>query len=76
MTIKEYLKGRVYYEPGGQIIFCGKGKFGDGHILDIADVRGWGEIQHLFEDQQKCIDFQDGIGEFIAQAIREKLEKL
>lgn len=76
MSIKEYLDGEIYYDNNGQMIFCNKGKEGQSHLLDISSVRGWGEIQHLFPDMNKAAKFQDELGEFIAQAIREKLAKL
>jgi hypothetical protein len=75
MTIKEYLNGNIYYEPAGQMIFCNKKKE-DSLILNIGSVRGWGEIQYLFKDKQDAAKFQDELGVFIAEAIKEKLEKL
>jgi hypothetical protein len=76
MTIKEYLKGTIHYEPAGQMIFCNKEEMGDSLFLTIGDVRGWGQIQYLFPNLNKAAKFQDELGEFIAEAIREKLEKL
>jgi hypothetical protein len=74
MTIKDYLKGKVYYEPAGQMIFCRKDD--DSHILDVSSVRGWGKIQYSFKTFTEAAKFQDDLGEFIAEAIREKLKKL
>lgn len=45
----------------------------------IAEVRGWGAIQNLFKrkdgsiDDEKAAQFQDQLGQFIADAITEKL---
>ena len=54
----------VEYSENGTYIYGADG-------LMIADVRGWGWIQKL-KDPEKT---QDEIGEFIAQAINEKLER-
>lgn len=54
----------VEYSSLGTYIFGADG-------LMIADVRGWGWIQKLDNPEQ----VQDGIGEFIAEAINEKLER-
>ena len=74
LTIKEYL-GTVYYDPSGQQIFSKDGE-GD-HIADmpqIIDVRGWGRLQNLFENYSEAAEFQDKVGQFIVDAINEKLE--
>ncbi len=48
----------------------------------IGQIRGWGAIQNLFKDSKGAIDmkaaadFQDEIGNFIADAINEKLQTL
>ena len=42
----------------------------------IADVRGWGAIQHLFKTEDEASKFQDEVGKFITEAIREKIERL
>ena len=39
----------------------------------IAEIRGWGAIQHLFKTGKEASDFQDYMGKFIADAINEKL---
>ena len=47
----------------------------------IADLRGWGAIQNLFKlkggaiDFEKAEKFQDDLGQWIADAINEKLER-
>lgn len=64
-------------------------KYGSGYIWGckgdklemIADVRGWGSIQTLFMnedgevDYTKAEEFQDELGQWIAQAISEKLQR-
>lgn len=51
-------------------------KYDHGYIWDadgnmIAQVRGWGRLQYLPNPEDK----QDSIGQFVADAINEKLEK-
>ena len=41
----------------------------------IADVRGWGALQYEFKTEEEASKFQDEVGEFIAKAIREKVER-
>jgi hypothetical protein len=47
----------------------------------IAEIRGWGAIQNMFINKDGSINFedaekfQDELGEFIADAINEKLMK-
>jgi hypothetical protein len=47
----------------------------------IADIRGWGAIQNLFVNKNGTInekeaeDFQDALGQFIVDAINEKILK-
>jgi hypothetical protein len=72
MRTTEYLKGRFWYDPSGQMIFLIK----NGNSQLIADIRGWGAIQHLFKmdenGQKEAGKFQDEIGEWIAEALNEK----
>lgn len=44
--------------------------FLDAENKHIADIRGWGFIQYLDSPEKQ----QDSMGEFIAQAINEKLK--
>lgn len=50
------------------------------HLQHILDVRGWGAIQHLFPQskigQDNAAKFQDQIGQFIVDAINEKLASI
>jgi len=41
----------------------------------IVSIRGWGAVQHLFKTYDECKEFQDELGEFICEAINEKLKK-
>jgi hypothetical protein len=77
-TITEFIGEKVIYDQMGQMIF-GVNKHGS-HQL-IADLRGWGAIQNLFMlnggriDMEKAEAFQDNLGQWIIDAINEKLEK-
>jgi hypothetical protein len=42
----------------------------------ILDMRGWGEIQHLFKTHEEAEAYQDEVGAFVAAAINEKLNRL
>ena len=73
MTVEKWLSD-VYYDEWGTHIW--NKVDADGGSQLIADVRGWGAIQNLFKTPEEAEKFQDEVGEFITQAIREKLEKL
>ena len=70
MTIKKWLSN-VYYDDYGTHIW---NRENDEQNQLVADVRGWGRIQNIFPDNESAQKFQDEVGEFIAQAIREKVE--
>ena len=79
MGIKDFLGKDVYYDKTGQMIFANQK---DGHQQLIINVRGWGAIQNHFRDENDNYDteeatvFQDKLGEFIAEAINEKIKTL
>lgn len=68
----------VKYDDAGQKIWAVQH---NGHHQMVADVRGWGAIQNLFPlpkgavDFDKAAEFQKLMGEFVTQAIREKIDK-
>lgn len=76
MKAEDFIGPEVIYDPSGQIIW---GKKEKGELQMIADIRGWGAIQNLFKRPDKSIDFekasafQDEVGEWIADAINQKL---
>jgi len=72
MTIEQWLKD-VYYDEWGTCIWS---KDEDGGNQMVADIRGWGAIQNLFNTPEEAEQFQDEVGEFIVQAIKEKLSTL
>jgi hypothetical protein len=72
MTIEKWLSNVKYYAEGGTYIWNEDEK---GELQMIADIRGWGALQYEFKTEEEAFDFQDEVGEFIAQAIREKVER-
>lgn len=73
MTIEKWLSD-VYYDKWGQMIF---NKIeADGASELIADIRGWGSLQYKFETDDEAAKFQNEVGMFITEAIREKIERL
>lgn len=66
----DYIK-EAYYDPFGTMIFAKEGN----DIQMLADVRGWGRIQHMFKTEQEAENFQDKVGQFIVDAINEKIER-
>lgn len=71
MKPSEFIGDRVNYDSYGQMIFANKG---NSQQL-LLDVRGWGAIQNLFKTEDEAAVFQDQLGEWIADAINEKLKK-
>ena len=72
MTIPEYIKGEVTYDELGPYLWIDTPKDG---VQMLAQVRGWGHIKHLFKDQNEAMKFQVQVGEFIADAINEKIKR-
>lgn len=81
MKIEEFIGERATYDQFGQKIYGVKGKGKNEIFQMIADVRGWGAIQNLFLDEKDRLDekaagkFQDDLGQWIADAISEKLQR-
>lgn len=71
MEVKDYLKN-VFYDDAGQMLFANHDDHG---CLMVAEIRGWGALTgsqyNLPEDV--AAKFQDKMGQFIADAIKEKL---
>jgi len=72
MTIEKWLSN-VYYDEYGTHIWNKENSDGGSQL--VADIRGWGRLQNEFKTEEEAAKFQDEIGEFIAQAIREKLAR-
>ena len=71
MTIEKWLSD-VYYDEYGTHIW---NKEQDGESQLVAELRGWGALLKEFETMTEAEQFQDKVGEFIVQAIREKIER-
>ena len=65
MKITDYINGKVSYDEGCVWI----------NDLMILQVRGWGNIQYILPTQKEAEAFQDQVGQFIADAINEKIER-
>lgn len=79
MKIKDLINGRVTYDKfGGQYFWINEP---EGGCQMLAEMRGWGHIQNMFKDKKGEIDieaaskYQDEVGDWIAKAINEKLER-
>jgi hypothetical protein len=72
MTIEKWLSD-VYYDEYGTHIWNREDADGGSHL--VADVRGWGRLQNEFKTQDEAANFQDEVGKFIAEAIREKIQR-
>ena len=73
MTIEKWLSD-VYYDNYGQYIWNRLNK--KGSVEMVAEIRGWSSLQYEFKTEEEAEKFQDEVGEFIAQAIREKIERI
>jgi hypothetical protein len=72
-NIKKFIEtNNIIYDKEGQCLFVVQK---NGHHQMIGVIRGWGAIQKLFNNMEVAEDFQDQLGQFIADAIKEKLEK-
>ena len=72
MTLKQWLKD-TYYDEFGQYLWSKQDT--DGGSQMIGEIRGWGALQHCFETEEEASKFQDEVGRFIVEAIREKIER-
>lgn len=76
--ISDFIDGNVTYDSEGQYFWVNAP---NGGLKMLAELRGWGAIQNLFKtkgkyDLDSAAVFQDHLGEFIAEAINEKMQKL
>ena len=73
MTIEKWLSD-VYQDSlvGGNKIW---NKEQDGGSQLVAELRGWGALLKEFETMTEAEQFQDEVGRFIVEAIREKIKR-
>ena len=72
MTVKEFIGKKVIYDKETYYLWA---KEHGEYDKMIARIRGWAYIHSLFKTDEEAANFQDEIGEFIAQAINEKIER-
>ncbi len=78
MKITDFINGPVTYDKwGGQYFWINDP---DGGTQMLAEMRGWGGIQNLCRkkglSEEEYGAYQDQLGDFIAEAINEKIERL
>lgn len=77
MKPEDFIGDKAEYDKEGQMIW---GITKGDEMQMLLNVRGWGAIQNLFpmtkEGQNKAAKYQDEVGQWITDAINEKLEKL
>jgi hypothetical protein len=77
MKPQDFINGKVEYDKFGGQYFWIKSK--KGGLQMLAEMRGWGGIQKLFRLEDLSLDeaekYQDMLGDFIAEAINEKIER-
>lgn len=76
--VTDFIEGKVNYDKFGGQYFWIKLKNGGSQML--AELRGWGVIQNMYSEKGKfdletAGKFQDEVGDWIAEAINEKLER-
>jgi hypothetical protein len=72
-NIKRFIEtNNIIYDNGSQCLFAVQ-KSGQHQM--IGEIRGWGVIQELFNSMEEAESFQDELGQFIADAIKEKYER-
>ena len=72
MKVQKFIGVKATYDYQDQLIF---GNYENGEQQLIVDVRGWGAIQNLFSTTEEAMKFQDEVGQWITDAINEKLTK-
>ena len=77
MKITDFIDVKVTYDNYGQYFWINNSNEGQ---QMLAELRGWGKIQNMFKSKGKydldsAEKFQDELGEWVASAINEKLER-
>ena len=73
MTIEQWLSD-VYYDEYGTHIWNREDSDKGSQL--VAEIRGWGRLQNEFPTEKESEYFQDEVGRFIVEAIREKIERI
>ena len=72
MKIEKWLSD-VYYDEYGTHIWNKEDEDGGSQL--IAEVRGWGRLLNEFDTKEEAGKFQDEVGRFIVEAIKEKIAR-
>jgi len=79
MEIRDLINGKVTYDKyGGQYFWINDS---NGGCQMLAEMRGYGYIQNMFRKKDGTINFkeadlfQDKVGDWIADAINEKIKR-
>ena len=78
--IRDFINGKVTYDKFGGQYFWVNANDPKGGSQMLAELRGWGHIQNMFKNSNGDIDmdaaaeYQDQLGDWIADAINQKLE--
>lgn len=77
-TIKDFIQGKVTYDNEGQYFWAEQK---NGGVQMLGELRGWGHIQNMFVlkgkyDLELAGKFQDELGQFVADAINEKINRM
>lgn len=71
MNVEKFLEGAIFYEEDTQTIWLVQKS--DKTEIPIANVRGWSFFSNELMDFGEAVKTQDALGNFIADAIKEKL---
>jgi hypothetical protein len=73
--ITDFIKGKVSYDNYGQYLWV---NLIDDDKFMLGKIRGWGDLISSFKNlsTDQLAEFQEQIGQFVADAINEKIEKL
>jgi len=71
--ILNYLEGTIF--SNGLYVWKKTSHKGDQMLLDI-EIHGWGALKHKFATYEEARAFQDRVGDFIAEAIQEKVTRM
>ncbi len=69
MKITDFINGKVTYSKQGQYLWIDNG------MRLLAQLRGWGTFTKMFSTGKDAAKFQDEVGQFVADAINEKIER-
>jgi hypothetical protein len=79
--IRKFIGERVFYDEGGGGYIWGVADEGIQMIAQVdpeedyvLSIRGWGAIQKMFKNYEEAEAFQNALGEWITDAINQKLK--